>query len=169
MNHLPLSLALHALGIVACGLSLKTLHTRRLKEERRAWRRSLALRLGEAATPTAEVSEAAAAALAVVAEFIRGTGELGFLESRVLLERVLAGARLDDKRAREALLLRMATMLHGVAGARELIRVMLPETRRDTSLRDDALSTLDAAVAAYRGEPACPTHTLQSPNGGPAS
>lgn len=122
-----------------------------LAVDRATWRREIARGLSEASTKTAEISEAAAAALAVVAEVVQGTGEMGVLEASVLHERVLEGTHLDDRRARATLLLRMATMLQGVTGAREFIRVMQPGTRRDTSLRDDALALLDAAQTAYRG------------------
>jgi hypothetical protein len=154
MTHPAISAGLVAL-ITCVFLIWHRLVLRRTRTmEQAQWRRSLARGLSEAATNTASLSVAAAEALTLVAEAIQCTGaELGTLESSLLRERVLAGTALDDKRAREALLLRMATMLHGVTGARELIRVMLPETRRDTSLRDDALATLDAAARAFKGDP----------------
>jgi hypothetical protein len=126
---------------------------RALREERAEERANLARGLMEAALATAQTSEAAAAALKLVAEAVQGTGEMGFLESRVLAERVAEGASLDARAHLAPCLDRVGIMLQEVAGARELIRVMDPAGARDASLRDDALQHLDAATQAYLGSP----------------
>ncbi|MDP2361993.1 MAG: hypothetical protein Q8O14_14795 [bacterium] len=156
MIHPLTCLALVAITVATAIIWFRIHLRRRLASDRALWRRSLARGLSDAALPTAAQSEAAAAVLTLLAEVILGTGEMGHLEAAVLRERVQEGAALDDKRARESLLLRMANMLNALAGARELLAVMHPETRRDATLRDDAVTTLDVALSAYRGDEATP-------------
>lgn len=123
--------------------------TRALREDRAAWRANLARGLMEASQATAQASEAAAAALKLVAEAIQGTGEMGVLESSVLAERVAEGASLDARAAQVPNAMRAMVMLQEIAAARELIRVMDPAGARDTTLQDDAIQRLDAATAAF--------------------
>ncbi|MFA7329835.1 MAG: hypothetical protein WC326_02060 [Candidatus Delongbacteria bacterium] len=127
--------------------------TRALRTDRAAWRASLNRGLLDAAQATAQTSEAAAAALKLVAEAIQGTGEMGVLESSVLAERVAEGAGLDARAATAPGIARAMVMLQEIAAARELIRVMDPAGARDASLRDDAIQHLDHATQAYLGKP----------------
>ncbi|MDP2360613.1 MAG: hypothetical protein Q8O14_07655 [bacterium] len=152
-----------ALGIVAVCLPLAWLWhrhdvRRQVATDRAAWRLEIARGLSEAAAATAAASEAASEAITTIAEAIQSTGEMGLLESRVLMERVKAGAQADDRRSRQDLLMRLAATLQGLAGARELIRVMLPETRRDTGLQGDAITLLDATESACKGLPTLVTN-----------
>ena len=123
--------------------------TRAVREDRAAWRASLARGLMEASQATAQTSEAAAAALKLVSEAIQGTGEMGVLESSVLAERVAEGASLDARAAQAPSVARAMVMLQEIAAARELIRVMDPAGARDATLQDDAIQRLDAATAAF--------------------
>jgi hypothetical protein len=159
---------LGALALAIAGVAAVTVFwhkadlRRKLAADRAAWRSEIARGLESAATAAAKDSAAAAAAITTIAEALQGTGEMGYLESCVLRERILAGVIADKRRSRQDLHLRIAHALGGIAGARELIHVMLPETRRDTSLRDDAIATLDAASAACKGlAPAPPATPLQ--------
>lgn len=124
-----------------------------VKEDRAAWRANLSRGLTEASVATAQTSEAAAAALKLVAEAIQGTGEMGFLESSVLAERVAEGASLDAKAFLAPSTARVAVMLQEIAAARELLAVMDPAGARDASLRDDAMAHMDYATQAYLGKP----------------
>lgn len=130
---------------------------RALREDRAEERANLARGLMEAAQATAQTSEAAAAALRLVAEAVQGTGEMGFLESRVLAERVAEGALLDSRTHKAATLAQIAHMLQEIANARELLRVMEPASARDASLLDDALQRLDSATKVCLGS-AKPQH-----------
>lgn len=130
---------------------------RQVKADRSEERANLARGLMEAAQATAQTSEAAAAALRLVAEAVQGTGEMGFLESRVLAERVAEGALLDSRTHKAATLAQIAHMLQEIANARELLRVMEPAGARDASLLDDALQLLDSATNVCLGE-AKPLH-----------
>ena|GEM_PF-1824257 len=124
-----------------------------VKEDRTAWRANLNRGLLDASQATAQTSEAAAAALKLVAEAIQGTGEMGVLESSVLAERVAEGASLDARAARAPGIARAMIMLQEIAAARELIRVMDPAGARDASLQDDAVQHLDNATQACLGAP----------------
>lgn len=168
-------LGLAALLIGGAGVWHRHDLRRRLADDRACRSRTLARDLMDAATRTAEVSEAAGAALTVLAEVVQGTVGMSVLEAAVLAERVREGARLDERRARETLLLRQAALLQGIVAARELVDVMLPETRRDRSIRNDALAVLDAARRSFHAEtpqvnnPANGSRTTQTtPNGGRA-
>ena len=136
------------------------LHRRRVRKalrvDRSAWRAQLARGLEEAARDRASASHAAAAALHLVAQAIQGTGELGFLESSVLAERVREGARLDAKAILEPSLQRTAQSLTQVATARELARLMEPTQPRDASLRQDVIRHLDHATQALLDTPTKP-------------
>ena len=123
--------------------------TRAVREDRAAWRASLARGMMEASQATAQTSESAAAALKLVSEAIQGTGEMGVLESSVLAERVAEGASLDARAAQAPSVARAMVMLPEIAAARELIRVMDPAGARDATLQDDAIQRLDAATAAF--------------------
>jgi electron transfer flavoprotein alpha subunit len=150
MNHPVVLGGLAVLSLPALWVWYRATVRRHAASELAKWRRQLARSLAEASLATAEISEAAAAALGVLGEVVQGTGTLGVLESSVLFERVKAGKILDDKRAREALLLRVAALLQGIAGARELAHVMLPETRRDRALKSDVVAILDITLDADR-------------------
>lgn len=137
-----------------------------IRADRAAWRAAISRGLSEASTATAQASEAAAAALKLVAEVVQGTGEMGALESSVLAERVAEGARLDANAAKAPGITRAMVMLQEIAAARELIRVMDPTGARDTTLQDDAILHLDSATAAFlcqttpdHGRPACSPNT----------
>ncbi|MFA7332405.1 MAG: hypothetical protein WC326_15155 [Candidatus Delongbacteria bacterium] len=150
MNHPIVLGGLAVLSLPGVWIWYRATVRRRVASEQATWRRQLARGVAEASQATAEISEAAAAALGVLGEVLQGTGTLGVLESSVLFERVKAGKILDDKRAREALLLRVAALLQGIAGARELAHVMLPETRRDKALKSDVVAILDVTLDADR-------------------
>lgn len=144
---------LGSLSLFVGGAIILARHTARVavKEDRAAWRANLNRGLLEASQGTAQASEAAAAALKLVAEAIQGTGEIGVLESSILAERVAEGASMDARAARAPDLARAMTMLQEIAAARELIRVMDPAGARDASLQDDATQHLDNATQAYLG------------------
>ncbi|MFA7331962.1 MAG: hypothetical protein WC326_12910 [Candidatus Delongbacteria bacterium] len=127
----------------------RTRIARALCEDRTLWRANLTRGLAEASQAIAQTSEAAAAALKLVAEAIQGTGEMGVLESSVLAERVAEGASLDTRAAQAPSVARALVMLQEIAAARELIRMMEPTGARDTTLQDDAIQHLDAATAAF--------------------
>lgn len=126
---------------------------RQLRRDRQAWRDLLATGLAQAATDNAKGSQAAAAALTLVAEAIRGTGQIGVLESSVLAERVARGAQRDAQAVLAPGLRKSARMLSEIATARELLRVLEPTSARDRSLVDDAIRNLDAAAHACLGTP----------------
>jgi hypothetical protein len=126
---------------------------RALRADRLTWRTHLSRGLMDASAATAQTSEAAAAALKLVAEAIQGTGELGFLESSVLAERVADGAGLDARNTLAPSIARVGVMLHEIAAARELLHVMEPSRQRETTLRQDAIQHLDNASQAYLGKP----------------
>jgi hypothetical protein len=149
--------ALLAAAAAACAAAVWYWHrsriTRALRTDRTTWRASLSRGLIEASLATAQTSEAAAAAIKLVAEAVQGTGEMGVLESSVLAERVADGAGLDARAAQAPNIARAMLMLQEIAAARELIRVMNPAGARDTTLQDDAIQHLDAASQAYLGTP----------------
>lgn len=127
-----------------------------LREDRCAWRARMARGLEEAARDSASASQAAAAALHLVVQAIQGTGELGFLESRVLAECVREGARLDARAVQEPCMARTAQALQHMATARELARLMEPAKPRDASLRQDVIRHLDQATQACLDTPTKP-------------
>lgn len=127
-----------------------------LREDRYAWRTQLARGLEEAARDSASASQAAAAALHLVAQAVQSTCELGFLESRVLAERVREGARLDARAVQEPSLARTAQAMQHMATARELARLMEPAKPRDASLRKDVIRHLDQATQAFLDTPTKP-------------
>jgi hypothetical protein len=141
------------LGLAACWICHRVIVARRLREHRATWRAHLSRGLMDASAATAQTSEAAAAALKLVAEAIQGTGELGYLESNVLAERVAEGAGLDARNALAPSIARVGVMLHQIAAARELLHVMEPSRQRETTLRQDAIQHLDHASQAYLGRP----------------
>lgn len=150
-----------SLTLLAAGALLATsLHRwglrRALRADRHAWRAHLARGLEEAARDRATDSQAAAAALRLVAQAIQGTGELGFLESRVLAERVREGARLDARAVMGPCLARAALALQQIATARELAGLMETAQPRDASLRRDLIRHLDHATQACLGAPTKP-------------
>lgn len=148
---------LAATACVCAALAMGIVHRVRmahaLREDRAAWRANLSRGLAEASVATAQTSEAAAAALKLVAEAIQGTGEMGVLESSVLAERVAEGASLDAKAFLAPSIARVTVMLQEIAAARELMAVMDPAGARDASLLGDALQHLDNATQAYLGKP----------------
>jgi hypothetical protein len=142
----PLILALALAG--AAWIWHRIQLTRQLRRDRQAWRDHLATGLAQAATNNAGMSQAAAAALTMVAEAIRSTGQMGVLESSVLAERVARGAQRDAEAVLAPGLRRSARMLSGIATARELLRVLEPTSARDQSLVEDAIRQLDAVSRA---------------------
>lgn len=153
MSDLLLAAVAFVCATVAMGIVHRARMARALREDRAAWRANLSRGLTEASVSTAQTSEAAAAALKLVAEAIQGTGEMGFLESNVLAERVAEGASLDAKAFLAPSIARVGVMLQEIAAARELLAVMDPAGARDTSLQGDALQHLDNATQAYLGKP----------------
>ena len=155
-----MSPALTLLLAIAGVILVPVLHRRHvrqaLRQDRHAWRTHLARGLEEAARDSASTSQAAAAALRLVAQAIQGTGELGFLESRVLAERVREGAGLDARAVLEPRMARTALILQEIATARELARLMEPAQPRDASLCRDVIRHLHHATQACLDAPTEP-------------
>jgi hypothetical protein len=152
MNHALIGFAAAA-GLLIAALWAWRRISSQVRADRAECRATLSRGLTEAALATAQTSEAAAAALKLVAEAVQGTGEMGFLESRVLAERVAEGARLDARAHMAPALAQVGFMLQEIATACELLRVMEPAGARDASLLDDAIRHLDSAIQACLGKP----------------